>query len=152
MSGASTIWAALSLPLSPVGSVPYVKSDRVSITTDATNFRFDTTLLQLNIEGGIKVNYTDSTSNLTGSVSINGSAGRVKIPAGSNTCIVTTEYVDENSVILLQLETSDATLTRVRPTSIVDGQFIVSGNANATASCTVGVFIINASTPAAVSS
>lgn len=49
MSNPSTIWGQLSLPLSPVGAIPFVSTDTVSILTDVLNLWYDSVGLMLNV-------------------------------------------------------------------------------------------------------
>lgn len=143
----STIWAALALPLSPVGDIPFVGTDKVTITTASPDFRYEAVLAILNVFGGLKQGYFSLVANTTGTVTVNAPSGRVTVPAGASICIVNCPYVlGTNSIVLLQLETVDATLIRVRPTNIVEGQFIVSGNAVSTGNCTVSFVVSNTAT------
>jgi hypothetical protein len=153
MANPSTVWTQLSIPNPPAGSVPYVDVDNATIKTDVLNFRFidenktptpGTTEApgQLIVDGGIAVCYTDATA-IPGAVVMNKVAGRVVIPAGQSSLIVSgNSYAFPSSIVQLQLETIDATLIRVTPTR-GNGTFTITGNANATGAVTVSFLITN---------
>ena len=152
MGNPSTIWGQLSTPLSAFGSLPYVTSDGITITTDVQHFYYIdgtwTSLAgsqvpyQLSVWNGLAVKYTDTTSAPANAVTINTTAGRLKIPAASSSVVVTCSACFATSIIHLQLETADATLTRVIPVPAA-GSFSISGNAAATAATTVTFEITN---------
>lgn len=150
MSNPSTVWTQLSLPNPSQGSLPYVDTDGVSVVTDVVNYFYSQGLAQLSgsicpyqltVYGGVRVGYTDATAT-PGAATINKTVGRVKIAAGQSTLVVTSSYCFATSIVQLQLETADATLTRaiVTPTA---GGFIITGNAVATAAVTVNFLITN---------
>lgn len=149
MANPSTIWAQLALPYSPVGCVPFVADDGVTIVTDVLNFNYCSTTAtpstpdvkpnQLTVAGGIRVRYTDATLSLT--PLINKPAGLVAIGAGANSVAVTCSYCTLRSLVFLQIKTPDATLTRVT-VQVADGIFLITGNANATGAVTIEFFIV----------
>lgn len=148
MSTPSTVWAQLSTPLSPVGSVPFVGSDGVSIITDVNNFFYSNAVGtgnilagQLKLSGGVRFGYENKTST-PGSVTLNQITGRVTIPAGQSFINVTNSACFGTSIILLTLLNADTTLTRIVPVAS-DGAFTLSGNAAATANVTVAFVIVN---------
>lgn len=156
MTNPSTIWTQLSLPSSPVGSIPFVDIDLVSIVTDVTNF-FYTSLTatlpltagssqyynQLTVLNGLRQGYTDVTAATATPVTINKAAGRIKLAAGTSSFVVNSTLCFANSLIFLQLETNDATLTRVMLTAKAAGTFTITGNANSTGAVIVEFFILN---------
>lgn len=95
---------------------------------------------QLTILDGIRTGYAAAAA--AGNTSINKPAGRVYIAAGANGLTVTCNCCFASSIVLLQLETIDATLTYV-VSAPSNGSFVVAGNANATGSVTVSFVIIN---------
>lgn len=154
MSNPSTVWAQLSLPLSPVGSLPFVTLDGVTILTDVANFKYTYTgdpaigtgsLLagQLRAQNGIQVNYTDATP-VPGNATINNVAGRVRFAAGATAVVVTNSKCFASSIILPHIEGAfDATATRVQVTAQAAGSFTLTLNAAATAAVTVSFVIVN---------
>lgn len=66
-----------------------------------------------------------------GNVTIDNSIGRAAIGAGATSCVVTNALCKANSVVQLQLETVDATLTRLTVVP-ANGSFTATGNAAAT--------------------
>lgn len=150
MSTPSTVWAQLSTPNSPVGSVTFVGIDGTVINTDVANFKYTgpggdtsgTNLLgQLTLGSGLRVGYQDKQTT-PGNVTINEVSGRVTIPAGSSFITVTNSKCFGVSLVFIQLLSADATLTRIVPVA-ADGVFTLSGNAAATANVVVQFFIVN---------
>jgi hypothetical protein len=153
MAGApTTMWATLASPNSAYGSVPYVSIDGQTINTDVLHFSYidgnavslTANLLsyQHSIYNGIRVSYSDNTAVPAVSTTINKVAGRLKIPAGQSTVTVVDNCCFAQSIVLLQLEGQDATLTRASVTP-GNGQFTITGNANATANLQVSFLITN---------
>ena len=152
MANPSTIWAQLSIPNSAVGSIPYVATDGVTIVTDVLHFNYvDGTVsvlvgsqlaYQLTLTNGLRVSYGDTTAVPAAAVTINKSAGRVKIPIGVASVVVTNSNCFLTSIIHLQLEYADATLTRVVVIPAA-GSFTITGNANATVATQVSFIITN---------
>lgn len=156
MTNPSTIWTQLSLPSSPVGSIPYVDIDLVTIVTDVTNFFYTPTNAtlpltagisqyynQLTVLNGLRQGYTDVSAGTTTPVTINKAAGRIKMAVGTSVFVVNSTLCFANSLIFLQIETADATLTRVALTSKAAGTFTITGNANATGAVIVQFLIVN---------
>lgn len=155
MTNPSTIWASLALPSSPVGSIPFVDIDLVSIITDVLNFAYTSgtaTLAggtssqyynQLTVKNGTRVNFTDNSASVVTPVTINTMAMRLKFAAGAASIVVNSPLAFANSLIFTQLETADATLTRVAVISKAAGTFTLTGNANATGATIVDVLIQN---------
>lgn len=156
MTNPSTIWTQLSLPSSPVGSIPFVDIDLVSIVTDVTNFFYTPTTAtlpltagnsqyynQLTILNGFRQGYTDVSAATTTPVTINKAAGRIKMAAGTSVFVVNSTLCFANSLIFLQKETADATATRFDITSKAAGTFTITANANATGAIILQFFILN---------
>ncbi len=150
MAFPSTVWAQLSSPNSPIGSVPFVGTDGATIGTDVANFFYtgpggntDGTKLegQLTVAKGLRVGYQSRTST-PGSVTINEISGRATIPAGSSFINVTCDKVFSSSIVMVQLLNADTTLIRIVPVAI-DGTITFSGNAAATANVTFSFIIFN---------
>lgn len=72
-------------------------------------------------------------------------AGRVIIPAGQESITITYANALTSSIIHCQIETVDATLTRVIPVPS-NGSFTLTGNANATGPVTVTYLVFNIGT------
>lgn len=156
MTNPSTIWASLSLPSSPSGSIPFVDIDLVTIITDVTNFFYTSATAtlpttagisqyynQLTVLNGVRQGFTDNSASTATPTTINKAAGRIKMAAGTSSFVVNSTLCFANSLIFLQLESNDATLTRVLVTSKAAGTFTITGNANATGTVTVEFLIVN---------
>lgn len=150
MSNPSAIWTSLSLPLSPVGSIPFVFTDQATIVTDVVNFFYTqagVTLVgslqafQLTLFGGVRTGYTDTTTT-PGSVVVNKAAGRLKLAAGQSVVTVTSNYCFASSIVEVNMESADATLTRLTVVP-ANGSFTITGNANATAAVTISWMVNN---------
>lgn len=146
----STVWAQLATPNSPIGSVPFVGIDGASIETDVLNFFYTSEDMattgsqlagQLTLSAGLRTGYQTKVST-PGSVTINYVAGRVVIPAGAGSVVVTCNKCFDTTIVLLSPQSNDATLTRL---SVVpgNGSFTITGNANATANFTVAFVLHN---------
>lgn len=73
MGNPSTVWAQLSMPNPPAGSVPFVASDNVTIITDVTNFNYNPVTKTLTITA---VNTPNITCNgVAVFAAVNGGAG-----------------------------------------------------------------------------
>jgi len=156
MSNPSTIWTQLSLPYSPIGSLPFVDVDGVTINTDVLNFYYTNATMaaqntgtsrfagQVTAAGGFRQNGINLTAAPAVNVNLSAPAGKISIPIGSSTCQVTNSFVAAGAVVLCQLESADATLTRITVSvNPVGGQFTISGNANATAVARVSFVVLN---------
>ena len=149
MTNPSTVWAQLALPLSPVGSIPFVFTDSATIVIDSINFSYlqsgatktgSQQDYQLTVAGGVRVTYTDTTAS-TGAQVINKPAGRVKFAAGTSSVVITSSYAYATSIIHIQDETGDATAIRFKVTPAA-GSFTITANANFTSAGNV-TFLIN---------
>lgn len=149
MTNPSTVWTQLSLPNPPAGALPFVDIDNASIVTDVLNLYYtalNSTLTgsevpgQLTVQNGIRLSYTDN-SGMPGSTTINKTAGRVAIAAGQTSITVTNSCCFSTSIIDINVETVDATLTRANVTPGT-GSFTITGNAAATGNVKLS-FIVN---------
>lgn len=150
MSNPSTIWAQLSLPNPPIGAIPFVGLDSASIVTDVVNFFYTQAgvvalvgsqqTLQLSIFGGVRVGYSD-VSAAPGNATINKTAGRAAFAAAATTVVITSSYAFATSIVDVNLETADGTLTRVTAVA-ANGSITFTGNAAATG-ITKFTFMIN---------
>lgn len=150
----STVWTQLSSPNSPAGSVPFVDQDNVSIKTDVLNFKYivDEPLAnltgsfrpkQLTVDGGLRVCYTDTTATITPTViTIDKPAGKFIMPAGQTNIRINNTYCAPGAIILLQIESNDATMDFVFP-ALGNNTFVVQGNAPATSNCRIAFIIFN---------
>lgn len=151
MANPSTIWTQLAIPNPASGSLPFVDTDNASIITDVLNFYYTSSKVtpltgsqlafQLSVLNGVRQAYTD-TSAVPGAATINKSAGRVAIAAGQSSVVVTSANCFATSIVMLQLETNDATLNRVIAVPAA-GSFTITGNANATGNTKVSYTITN---------
>lgn len=156
----STIWTQLAAPKSPIGTVPFVGADGVTIDTDAGYLSYcpengtrvgGTSIAeaQLSVGGGLRCGYQDLTGSPGTSYTINQPMGRVTINAGQRQVTINNTYVFNTSVIFLQLEQFDTTLTDVIPVPTHGNNvFIIQGNAVATAPVTVRFLVMNTFLPA----
>jgi len=71
MANPSTVWAQLSLPASPVGSIPFVTYDTVTVVTDVQYFWYNQTAHQLSVQGNNPYASGASAGDQTGSDTIN---------------------------------------------------------------------------------
>ena len=158
MTNPSTVWTQLALGLSPIGSTPFVDIDGVSVITDVANYVYTSkgalgsgqaststfAPFQLTVRGGLRVGYIDNTGQpATTNITISQPSGRVIIPAGQRILIVNNPYAFSNSIVLVQLESADTTLTDCVVTAHANGVFSITGNANATANCIARFIIFN---------
>lgn len=146
----STIWAQLASPSSPVGSVPFVFTDGVTIVTDVVYLAYQQSgaayagsvmPYQLSVYGGHRVAYSDTTAG-TGNVTINKTAGRVRFAAAASSIVVTSNYCFATSVINVQDEAGDATATRFKVVPSA-GSFTITANAAFTVAGNVTFTITN---------
>lgn len=152
MTNPSTVWTQLAMPNPAMSSIPFVATDNASIITDVLNFNYTSGLapltgtnaaFQLTAAGGVRYSYLDLSAAPAVAVTVNKTAGRIAIPAGSRTVVVTCPgYAFPSSFIQCQIETQDATLTSVIPIPAL-GSFQIQGNANATGIVKVSYVVDN---------
>jgi hypothetical protein len=85
---------------------------------------------------------TDS-SGTPGNVTNNATRGRAAFAASANTCVVTSNQVTANSMIIVTLRAADATLTTILHVVTAAGSFTVTGNAAATAAAAFDFLVVN---------
>ena len=151
MSNPSTVWASLSLPLSPVGSIPFVSTDQATIVTDVGKFKYTPGGVALNgdgdewyqlfVQNGLRFGYQSNVS-IASDVTMNIISGRIRIPSGDASKTVINELCVQSSIVLLQLESLDATLTQVIA-ECSPGYFTIAGNAAASSPVNVSWIIFN---------
>lgn len=150
MTNPSTVWTQLAMPNPPQASIPFVTTDGATIITDVLNFFYSTGLSaftgslaasQLTVAGGLRTSYSDTTG-VPGAATINKPAGRVKLAAGQTTVVVTSSYAFLTSIINVNIETADGTLTRAIAIPAA-GSFQIVGNAAATGAVTFSFNIHN---------
>ena len=151
MSNPSTVWAQLSLPLLPAGSIPFVTIDQQTIVTDVGNFQYlpldygsfsgSQLPYQLTVTNGLRVSYT-SISLASTTYTINKPSGRIKVPQGQSTVTVTSNCCFATSMILLSFQTGDniISLYAVIP---ADGSFVVAFGGAAGVDITFDFLIVN---------
>ncbi len=144
MGNPSTIWGQLSTPYSASGSIPYVDSDGVTITTDVQNFFYDPIKHQLNITNQLVLSYAVIP---VGGVSIvnNNTSGRVVVSAGQSYITVSNNKITANTIVLHTLETADATATTVKVTAVNSTllTFTFTMNTNATGNTILAFVLVN---------
>lgn len=147
MSNPSTVWTALSLPTSPVGSIPFVDTDGVTIITDVANFFYNDTGSTLNNTfnnqlkaiGGLAVKFTDSTSAPVNPAFHLTVAGRAKFVGTQVSQTISNPRCLATSLVLVVLERNDPTIgMSVIP---ANGSFTVYTTSNA--GVTFSYFILN---------
>jgi len=153
MSNPSTIWAQLSLPNPPIGAIPFVDSDGATIITDVTYFYYsgpndtttDTELRgQLTVINGLRLGYQAAAT--TGNATLTKISGRGYIAAGANGVVITHALCFATSIVLISLETADATLKSLA-VSPSNGLFAVVGDAAATGIVSFSFIIFNTVAP-----
>lgn len=143
MSNPSTIWSQLSLPLSPIGSLPFVDIDGVSIITDVLNFFYTSGTAtisqvgqlanQITVKNGMRIKLTDISA-VPGNGVIATIAGRAAFIAGGAAAVVisgTPAVVGD--IINVHKEFVDATLLTFVATVTAPGVITFTANAAATA-------------------
>lgn len=88
------------------------------------------------------VNQTDA-SGTPGNVVMNKPAGKVAIPVGASSVVVTNNLVTADSIVTAVLQAQDATLTQILRVVPGAGTFTIVGNANATAAVKVAFKVQN---------
>lgn len=152
MGNPSSVWTQLALPTSPIGSIPFVDLDGISIVTDVLNWRYTAegaelsgTLApyQLTIRGGLRVAATlNSLRGTTGTATK--VAGRNVLASGNSSFVVTNvDYLTNSSIVSLTVESDDSTLKSLVVSARTDATFTVKGNAAATADVTFSWVITN---------
>lgn len=155
----STIWTQLAAPKSPIGTVPFVGQDGVTIATDAGYLSYNpengprvpgTTITeaQLSVGNGLRMGAIDFTGVPATSYTINLPLGKVVINGNQKQVTITNNLVFNTSLIFTQLLTLDATLISCLVPSHGNGSFIIQGNAIATTAVLVMFMVVNVYSPA----
>lgn len=137
----SSVWAALALPSPPSGAIPYVYSDNTTIAVDVSNVKYDATNLRLVVTNGIQQTYADITAAPGIIGTINNSCGRFRITAANSVFTLTNTLAAVGDIVLVSLETADATLTRMIAVAAA-GSILFTGNAAATAAVTISFQLV----------
>jgi hypothetical protein len=82
-------------------------------------------------------------SGTPGSATVNADRGRCAFASGQSTLTITNNVVTANSVVMVRLETMDATLTQILLVTPTAGSFTLTGNAAATGNPIVRFFVVN---------
>ena len=96
----------------------------------------------IDVYGRYNMAATDATGT-PGAVTVNKAAGQVAIAAGASSVVVTNSLVTTASIVLVVLQRVDATLTQILSVVPGAGSFTIRGNANATATTTMGFVVHN---------
>lgn len=153
MSNPSLVWASLAVPNPASGGVTFVDTDNATAIIDVVNFKYTklgaSTIgtgsampYQLTAAGGLLVGYGDTTNTPSITVTLHKPAGRVTMPSGSANLLITNKYAFITSIILLQIEDANSTMTRIYPATL-QGAFEVVGNAAASGNMDFSFVIIN---------
>lgn len=76
-------------------------------------------------------------------VTINGISGRFQLSSGAASIVVTNSLVTATSIVMVMLETNDATATFLKSVVPAAGSFTVTVNANATATTKFSFFVVS---------
>jgi len=76
-------------------------------------------------------------------VTINGMSGRFQLSAGNASIVVTNSLITVTSIVMVMLETNDATATFLKSAVPANGSFTVTVNANATATVKFSFFVVS---------
>lgn len=136
----STVWAQLAAPVSAEGSIPYVFEDGVTIATDVANLEYDQDNLRLVATNGLEQTHSDITAAPGAAGTINNSAGRFTISAGTTVFTLTNTLAAVGDIILTSKESLDATLTRIQAIAGA-GIITFTGNAPATGNTTIAFIL-----------
>jgi len=83
------------------------------------------------------------TSATPGNATINSDRGRAAFASGTSSVTITSSYVSANSIVLVHMQTADATLTLPLTVSCTAGSFTVTGNSNATGTPAFNFVVFN---------
>lgn len=78
-----------------------------------------------------------------GNATLNTPTGRSAIAIGAAAVTITNSLVSATSIVLVVLQSADATLTQILRVVPAAGSFVVTGNANATAATNIGWVVFN---------
>jgi len=142
----STIWAQLSLPYSPAGSIPFVLSDGYTIATDVLNYSYNADGNQrVYLANKITFAYTATATSGGGATAVvnNSPTGRVIMSAGNSSLTVTNSQCTATSIVIINVESNDATATIKKSVIPANGSFTITMNANCTSAVTFSFVIVN---------
>jgi hypothetical protein len=91
--------------------------------------------------GGDAVNADKSGT--PGNATVNTFMGKAAVAAGAASVVVTNALCKATSIVQVQLEQNDATLTKVWVSAVANGSFTVTGPANATAATRFNFTVTN---------
>ena len=91
---------------------------------------------------GKDIDFDATIESTVGNKTINKSAGRVGIDAGTQSLVVTNNLVTANSVVLLTMVTLDATAI-IGFVTAASGQFTITTNSNATVDTYINFLVVN---------
>lgn len=143
MGNPSTIWAQLSMPNPPAGSVPFVLTDGVTIGTDVLNFYYNPVDQSLFLNGGFKTNSSYSQWGVVSPVTVNHLMGGATIKAGTNSVVINNSMLQSGAIIIIQRRNTDTTATQLSAVQTSVGVITVTSNANATADVNFQFLAIN---------
>lgn len=151
MSNPSLVWASLAVPYPASGGVTFIDTDNATAIIDVVNFKYtklganlfgSAMPYQLTVAGGLLLGYSDLTNAPSVAVTLHKPSGRVTMPSGASNMTITNKYVFESSIVLLQIEEADATMTRIYPVTF-SGAVEVVGNAAAASTMDFVFVVIN---------
>lgn len=153
MSNPSLVWASLAVPYPASGGVIFVDIDNATAVIDIINFKYtrlgastvgvgSAMPYQLTAAGGLLIGYSDLTNAPSIAVTVHKPAGRVTMPSGAANMMITNKYIFPSSIVLLQIEDPNATMTRIYPAPIQGGVEVI-GNAAAAGNMDFSFVVIN---------
>lgn len=142
MANPSTIWAQLAMPNPPAGSVPFVLSDGITISTDVSNFSYSNVTLDLTLTNGF---VPDAALNIgqPSPVTTNHIVGSVTLAAGTSSVVVNCALLRTGAKVFIQRRATDTTATQLGVVVTAVGQFTINANANATAAVNIDYWVVN---------
>lgn len=140
-AGASTVTNAATVYIdrAPQAGLNATLTNAYALWVDAGTTRLDGTVL---FNGAITADTTDS-SGTPGAATINKPSGKVAIPIGESSVVVTNSLVTAASTVLAVLQFVDATATQILSVVPGSGSFTITANANATAATKVAFLVVN---------
>jgi hypothetical protein len=142
MANPSTIWGQLAIPNPAAGSIPFVYTDNFTIITDVSNFSYDPVGTQLFVAGGFNCGYLQN-GVASNSPTVNTASGRVTVPAGNASFTLNNALILAASIVVVNMETNDATATTIKTIVPSLGKIVVTLNAASTSSITFSFIVFN---------
>lgn len=123
----------------------------LNVGTVGTASLLVTTSAQVQIVNGAVLQYSGALTNTTagnstgapGNATLNTPTGRSAIAAAAASVTITNSLVSATSIVLVALQTADATLNTIRTIIPGAGSFVVTGNAAATGNTNIGWVVFN---------